>query len=172
MDRRFANGFALTTAYTYGKSIDSSGAGNGGLWVYINSARSRARADGHRRHLFVQNYIYELPFGKGKRFASSGPLAFIVGGWQVNGLLTLMTGEPFNLSVAGGIINAPGNANTPNRNGQFKALKAVGPGTHWFDPSVFGNPATGTFGNFGRVVGVNGAPNGPREIQLGLKLTF
>jgi hypothetical protein len=139
-----------------------------------------------------------------------------------------MTGEPFNLSVNGGIINAPGNANTPNISGEFKTIKNVGPGTFWFDTSIFSNPATGTFGNlgrnsvtgpafahldasifrtfkvterfqaqfrvetinttntphfnnpngditspnFGRVTGVNGAPNGPREIQLGLKVTF
>lgn len=228
LDRRFANGFALTTAYTYGKAIDLSGADNGGLWVYINPQRNRARADGDRRHVFTQSYVYELPFGKGKQFLTSGPAAQIFGGWQINGLLTLMTGEPFNLSVAGGIINAPGNANTPNINGEFKTIKNVGPGTFWFDTSVFSNPATGTFGNlgrnilsgpafahvdasifrtfkvterfaaqfrletinftntphfnnpngditspnFGRVTGVNGAPNGPREIQLGLKVTF
>lgn len=228
LDRRFANGFALTTAYTYAKAIDLSGADNGGLWVYINAQRSRARADGDRRHVFVQSYVYELPFGKGKRFLTTGPAAQILGGWQMNGLLTLMTGEPFNLSVAGGIINAPGNSNTPNLNGEFKALKNVGPGTYWFDTSVFTSPAAGTFGNlgrnilsgpgfahldasifrtfkvterwnvqfraesinfsntphfnnpngditspnFGRVTGVNGAPNGPREIQLGLKVTF
>ncbi|MBL8241884.1 MAG: TonB-dependent receptor [Bryobacterales bacterium] len=228
LDRRFANGFALTTAYTWAKAIDLSGADNGGLWVYINPERSRARADGDRRHVFVQSYVYELPFGKGKNYFTSGPAAQIFGGWQLNGLLTLMTGEPFNLSVAGGIINAPGNANTPNLTGSFKALKDVGPGSFWFDTSVFSSPAAGTFGtlgrnilsgpgfahldasifrtfkiterwqaqfraeainfsntphfnnpngditspNFGRVVGVNGAPNGPREMQLGLKITF
>jgi len=228
LDRRFANGFALTTAYTYGKSIDLSGADNGGLWVYINPSRNRARSDGDRRHVFVQSYVYELPFGKGKQYLTEGPAAYILGGWQFNGVLTMMTGEPFNLSVAGGIINAPGNANTPNLNGAFKTIKDVGPGTFWFDTSVFTSPAAGTFGNlgrnilsgpgffnldasifrtfsitekwkvqfraeainftntphfnnpngditspnFGRVTGVNGAPNGPREIQLGLKVTF
>lgn len=228
LDRRFSSGFLMTTAYTWGKSIDLSGADNGGLWVYINPERNRARADGDRRHIFVQSYIYELPFGKGKPLVNSGPAALILGGWQVNGVLTLMTGEPFNLSVSGSIIDAPGNANTPNLNGSFRILKGVGPGALWFDPAVFSSPASRTFGNigrnilsgpgfanldfsafrkfslteraklefrfeafnfsntphfnnpsgditsvnFGRVTGVNGEPNGPRQIQFGLKVGF
>ena len=228
LDRRFSNGFALTTAYTWAKAIDSSGADNGGLWVYINPLRGRARADGDRRHVFVQSYIYELPFGKGKAFATQGPMAMVLGGWQVNGLLTVMTGEPFNVTVPGGIINAPGNSNTADLVGAYNVLKQVGPGTQWFDKAAFAQPAAGTFGslgrnilsgpgffgidasifrrfkvterftaefraeainftntpkfnnpagditspNFGRVTGVNGAPNGPREVQLGLKVSF
>ena len=228
LDRRFSNGFALTTAYTWGKALDLSGADNGGIWTYINSQRSRARADGDRTHSFVQSYVYELPFGKGKKYLTSGPAGLVFGGWQVNGLLTLMSGQPFNLGVSGGIINAPGNPNTPSLNGAFNVLHNVGPGTFWFDPASFSNPASGTFGNigrnaltgpgfahadasifrtfafterwkvqfraealnftntphfndpngdftspnFGRVTGVNGAPNGPREVQLGLKVTF
>lgn len=228
LDRRFANGFSMTTAYTWGRAIDLSGSDNGNIWTYINPQRSRARADGDRSHVFVQSYVYELPFGKGKSFLTNGIAAQILGGWQLNGVLTLQTGEPFNLSVAGGIINAPGNNNTPNLTGDFKVLKNVGPGTFWFDTSSFSNPAPGTFGNlgrnilsgpglanldgsifrtfsiterwkvqfraeainfsntphfnnpsgditspnFGRVTGVNGAPNGPREVQLGLKVTF
>ncbi|MBL8220175.1 MAG: TonB-dependent receptor [Bryobacterales bacterium] len=228
LDRRFSNGFSMTTAYTWAKAIDLSGADNGGLWVYINPQRNRARADGDRRHVFVQSYVYELPFGKGKKFATSGISAHVLGGWQVNGVLSFMTGEPFGMSVPGGVINAPGNSNTPNLVGEYKVLKAVGPGTFWFDPTAFAQPASGTFGNlgrnilsgpgfanldasifrtftiterfkaqfraeavnfsntphfnnpngditspnFGRVTGVNGAPNGPREVQLGLKVTF
>jgi hypothetical protein len=228
LDRRFSNGFALTTAYTWGKGIDSIGADNGGFRYYINPARNRARADGDVRHVFVQSYIYELPFGKGKKFATSGPMAWIAGGWQLNGILTAQTGGPFNMSVPGGIVNAPGNANDPNLNGAFTATKGVGTHTTWFDPSVFTQPAAGTFGNigrnaftgpglfnldaslfrkfpirekitaelrvesfnftntpkfnnpngditspnFGRVTGAQGAPNGPREFQIGLKVVF
>ncbi len=228
LDRRFSNGFALTTAYTWGKAIDSTGADNGGFVFYINPRRNRARADGDVRHVFVQSYIYELPFGKGKQMATSGPASLLLGGWQVNGVLTLQTGAPFNLSVPGGIINAPGNGNYPDLVGTHSVSKGVGTHTTWFDTSVFRQPAAGNFGtlgrniltgpglgnldfslfrkfsfteriraefrvesfnvtntakfnnpngditspNFGRVTGAQGAPNGPREIQLGLKVTF
>ncbi len=228
LDRRFSGGFALTTAYTWGKAIDSTGADNGGFRYYINPDRNRARADGDVRHVFVQSYVYELPFGKGKKMLTSGPLALLAGGWQVNGVLTLQTGAPFNLSVPGTIINAPGNANDPNLVGEYVNTKGVGSHTQWFERSAFAQPAAGTFGNigrnaftgpglfnldasifrrfnlterwkaefraesfnfsntpkfnnpngditspnFGRVTGAQGAPNGPREIQLGLKIIF
>jgi hypothetical protein len=228
LDRRYSNGFALTTAYTWGKAIDSTGADNGGFRYYINPERTRARADGEVRQVFVQSYIYELPFGKGKPYLASGPMAWIAGGWQVNGILTVQTGTPFNLSVPGGIINAPGNSNDPNLVGAYNTPKGVGTHTTWFDPSAFAQPAAGTFGsvgrnmfsgpgmfnldasifrkftiterlaaelrvesfnftntpkfnnpngditspNFGKVTGAQGAPNGPREFQIGLKVLF
>jgi hypothetical protein len=151
-DRRFSGGFMMTTAYTFSKAIDWSGSDNGGLGNYIVPARNRAVADGHRAHVFVQSYIYELPFGKGKPMANSGPLAWVVGGWQVNGLLTVMAGEPFNLSVPGSVINAPGNVNSPNQLTPFRRIKTVGPeaSSFWFDTSSFAQPAASTFGSLGR----------------------
>jgi hypothetical protein len=228
LDRRFSNGFSMTTAYTYAKAIDSTGADNGGFRYYINPSRNRARGDADIRHVFVQSYLYELPFGKGKKFLTSGPGAWIAGGWQVNSIFTLQTGRPFNLSVPGGIINAPGSANDPNLVGTYTATKEVGPGAQWFERGAFAQPAAGTFGNigrnaftgpglfnidaslfrririterftaelrlesfnatntpkfnnpngditspnFGRVTGAQAAPNGPREVQLGLKIVF
>jgi hypothetical protein len=228
LDRRFTNGFALTTAYTWAKAIDQTGADNGGFRYYINPERNRARADGDVRHVFVQSYIYELPFGKGKPYLTSGFASWLAGGWQINGIMTVQTGGPFNLSVPGGIVNAPANANDPNIIGQYSTPKGVGTHTTWFDPAVFVQPAAGTFGNigrntfsgpglfnldaslfrrfafterwvlefraesfnftntpkfnnpngditspnFGKVVGAQGPPNGPREFQLGLKLLF
>jgi hypothetical protein len=229
LDRRFSGGFALTTAYTWAKAIDSTGADNGGFRYYINPQRNRARADGDVRHVFVQSYVYELPFGKGKKMATAGPIAMLLGGWQVNGVLTVQTGTPFNLSVPGGIINAPGSANDPNLIGAYSTPKGIGTHTTWFNPAAFAQPAAGTFGSvgrnsfsgpglfnvdasifrrfkiserftaefrfesfnttntpkfnnpntditnlatFGKVTGAQSAPNGPRETQLGLKLTF
>jgi hypothetical protein len=50
--------------------------------------------------------IYELPFGKGKRFASGAPrvVELLAGGWSVNGLYTYQSGEPF--SVRSGVLTA------------------------------------------------------------------
>ena len=132
--------------------MDRSGADNGGLCNYIQPSRNYAVADGHRTHAFVQSYIYELPFGKGKPFLNSGPGAWILGGWQATGILTLQTGEPFNLSVPGSIINAPGNSNTPDQVAEFKTPKVVGPEatSYWFDISSFKQQTDTRFGTLGR----------------------
>ena len=123
---------------------------NGSINYYINPERNYAPQPFDRRHQFVQSYIYELPFGRGKNLLTSGPGAWILGGWQVNGILTLMTGTPFNVTAPGASLNAPGNTNNPNINGELTKLKQIGTTAFWFDRSVFSAPAANTFGNVGR----------------------
>ncbi|HYZ86487.1 MAG TPA: TonB-dependent receptor, partial [Bryobacteraceae bacterium] len=156
-DRRFSNGFQLTTAYTWSKSIDYS-EDNGGFAYYINPERTRARSNFDRRHMFNQSYIWELPFGKGKPYASSGFWSYLAGGWQVSGILTAMTGQALNITASGATLNAPGNTNNPDyvRDGSLPVSKnvnfrATGRGqTTWFDTTAFRAPASNTFGNVGR----------------------
>ncbi len=155
-DRRFSGGFLMTTAYTYGKALGYSSE-DPGLWNYIQQRRSYARLDFDRTHVFVQSYVWELPFGKGKRFAQGGPARWIFGDWQVNGVLSLMTGRPmtFGTNVS---ANTPGSSQTPDQVGDIKILHNVaGPGGSalWFDTSVVKAPVnadgkTPHFGNMGR----------------------
>jgi hypothetical protein len=98
-DRRFTGGFATTTAYTFGKGMGYQIGDDGGLTFYINQRRNYARNDFDRTHTFVQSIVYDLPFGNGKRFVSSGVGAAILGGWRVSSFLTLMTGLPLYFTV-------------------------------------------------------------------------
>jgi len=149
-DRRFSNGFMLTTAYTYGKTIDFNNYQN------FNLLLNRARYDNDITHVFTQSYVYDLPFGAGKRFGQSGPLKWVLGDWQVNGLLLLQTGRPLNITFPATSINAPGHSNRPNLVGEGKpeVSGAAGPGQKWFDVTRFVAPPTingvGTLGNVGR----------------------
>ncbi|MBM3811655.1 MAG: TonB-dependent receptor [Acidimicrobiia bacterium] len=148
LDRRFAGGFLMTTAYTWSKAIGFTDE-NGGYSFYINPERSRAELGFSRRHTYVQSYIYELPFGKGRRWMNSGPAAWILGGWQANGILTLMSGPRINFSYTTASINAPNNSQTPNITGAVRVLSGVDDAL-WFDTSNFSAPANGVFGNLGR----------------------
>jgi hypothetical protein len=148
-DRRFSNGFLLTTAYTYGKAIDLSN-DNGGFFNQINYRLSRGRADTDRTHTFVQSYIWELPFGPRGRWLKSGAGRWLLGDWQVNGIFTAQTGDPLNLTYSATTLNAPGNGNRPNVSGKPEIFGAVGRGVKYFDVTKFSVPASATFGNVGR----------------------
>ena len=152
LNRRFSNGFMLTTSYAWGKAIDFNATTTGGNFNNINFALNRGLADWDRRHVFTQNYVYELPFGKGKKFGQSGPAKWILGDWQLNALWTWESGLPLDISISSASLNAPGNINRPNVNGSPEILGNIGPGSKYFDTSVFSAPAPNTIGNVGRNV--------------------
>ena len=148
-DHRSGN-FLLTTAYTYSKTLGITDE-DGGYAFYVNPQRSRFRAGFDRTHVFVQSYVYELPFGKGKSYLTSGWGNRLLGGWQVSGILTLMTGLPLNFDGCDNCpaLDTPGNGQTGNVNGPVMKLYGI-ENQPWFDTSVFSKPAAGTFGNLGR----------------------
>jgi Carboxypeptidase regulatory-like domain len=150
VDRKFLNGLAATTAYTYGKGMGFQQGDDGGLTFYINPRRSYARNDFDRTHTFVQSVVYDLPFGKGKQLLASGPMAAIVGGWRVSGFLTWMSGLPMFFTAPGGNLLAPGNTQTPNLVAPVQILHGVGKGNPWFSASSFAAPTGTSFGNVGR----------------------
>ena len=102
------------------------------------------------KHRFVISYLYELPFGHNRRFASGvSPLVnAIVGGWQFNGITTIQSGTPLSITAnnTAGIFGA---RTQPNNNGQDPVLD--GPVSErlnrYFDTSVYSQPAAFTFGN-------------------------
>jgi hypothetical protein len=140
-DRRFTKSLMLTVGYTFAKAMGYSSE-DGGLWNYIQPRRSYSRLDFDRTHTIVSSFLYQLPFGKDKRFLQSGPGRWILGDWQVNGVLTLMTGLPMTFGTTMS-ANAAGSTLTPDMTGQFVVLHNVAgtSGTDlWFDTSQFKQP--------------------------------
>ncbi len=149
-DRRFSD-FNITTAYTYGKGMGYQDGDDGGLFFYINQRRNYARNNFDRTHTFVQSYVYDLPFGPGKKWLNSGIVGNIAGGWRVTGILTVMTGTPMTFFASGNALNTPGNRQTANQVAPVEILHGVGPNDPWFSQSSFTSPtAAGVFGNSGR----------------------
>jgi hypothetical protein len=155
-DRRFSGGFMMTTAYTYSRNIDQ----------FLRSAQAtpgepdiiqfldRKRADIDYTHIFTQSYIYQLPFGRGKRWGQSGFLGAVLGGWQINALLNLQSGAPLDLGASSSRLQTTGHSTEPNLIGSepVEISGNVGPGQLWFDTSRFESPPSLTFGNFGQNV--------------------
>jgi outer membrane receptor protein involved in Fe transport len=149
-DRHFSNGFATTTAYTFGKGMGFQQGDDGGLTFYINQRRSYARNDFDRTHTFVQSIVYDLPFGRGKRLVTTGAGAAILGDWRVSTFLTVMSGLPLFFTDSNSSLLAPNNTQTPNLVAPVQILHGVGPGNPWFSTTSFAPAAGSTFGNVGR----------------------
>jgi hypothetical protein len=169
LERRFTSGFYLMGAYTWSKSIDdgsvaSSGANNPMASSALpqdsfNWRAERGLSDFDLRHRMVVSSLYELPFGKGKRFLSSSSRAVqgFLGGWQVNGITAVQTGSPFTprLQEGGTTINAgPSGIVRPYLvgNPNLSSGQSI---DRWFNLAAFAVPgASGTpaytFGNAGR----------------------
>ena len=94
-DKRFSGGLNVMSHYTWSKNIDFDGT------YYPRDARlARAVSNNNRAHVFFVASMYELPFGKGRRFlaSTSKPVDLIAGGWQLNGTYSWMAGQPFTPS--------------------------------------------------------------------------
>ncbi len=175
LNRRLVNGLSVGLSYTFSKAINSidneevSGTFgvNGGFlfWAHPSvKARNKALASYDRTHNLSIYGGYELPFGKGKPWASSGIVAALAGGWQLNWLMQTMSGSMFTLFGGGTQVNAPGNQQTPDQIGPLVILGGVGPrpgqaacaptdlSCHYFDPSSFRAvpPSEIRFGTTGR----------------------
>jgi outer membrane receptor protein involved in Fe transport len=149
-DRRFSEGLATTTAYTFGKGMGFQTGDDGGLSFYINQRRDYARNDFDRTQTFVQSVVYDLPFGRGRRWVSSGVGAAILGGWRISSFMTIMSGLPLYFTASSTSLKAPGNTQTPNLVAPVQILHGVGPNSPWFSTASFAAPAAATFGNVGR----------------------
>jgi hypothetical protein len=144
LDHNFHNGFLITTSYTWAKALayrSDLGADDGAPDNYIDFRRNYTVTSRNRKHTFVQSYVYELPFGKGKHFLTSGPGSWILGGWGVTGILTRMSGAPLHFSANGNNLNAPGSTQYPVQIAPFHVLGGID-SAQWFDPSAFCQPST------------------------------
>jgi hypothetical protein len=154
VQQRFSNGVQFLVSYTYGKALDYGGAaasgggavGNGQTVTNMNEWHGPSGYD--TRHRAVISNVIELPFGNGRRWASSagGILQGIIGGWQLAGITTLSTGRPFTVFLQTGVNN--GAPSWPNRIGSGK-LDDPSVGL-WFNPADFVAPPANTYGNSGR----------------------
>jgi len=119
---RFANGFTTLSSYSWSKSIDN-GSGirttDGDFLTPtnfhdINNERGRSAFDFRQRS--TTSFLYELPFGKGKRWGNSLVSAanYLLGGWQIGGILTLQSGFPLTIGCGGGVVQNGGSGCRPD----------------------------------------------------------
>jgi hypothetical protein len=154
INRQFSHGLMIKGAYTYSRAIDlTDDDGWAGLtWNDPNVLRrNRAPAGFNTPHIFQLAYVYELPLGKGKQWASGGGVATkVLSGWQISGIFSAISGQPFNLTASGASLNAVGQTQTPDQVGPVKKLGGVGSGQPFYDPSAFTAVTRVGYGTVGR----------------------
>jgi hypothetical protein len=154
LNRRFKDGLLLKGAYTWSKAIDEAPYSDWTEFRYNAASvfyRNRALADHDIPHNFQLAAVYELPFGDGKKWATSGASRTILGNWQVNGVFSAYSGRPFNLTASGSSLNMPGNAQTPDQvKDNVEVLGNVGDDGTYFDTTAFARVTQVRFGNVGR----------------------
>ena len=142
--------------YTYSKALDYGDNDDSGLtWAWAPMyRRNYALAGFDRTHNFQAYGNYELPIGPGKRWASKGMSSKIIGGWQLNGILSRESGTPFTVGSSGSSVNAPGNTQTANQLLPTVAIlggHGIGAaGASYFNPLAFAPVTTVSFGTSGR----------------------
>ena len=104
LEKRFSNGLTFTSSYTLSKNIAALD--------YLNDqdlAPSRALLDSDRTHRWVFSGVYEMPFGKGRRFGGGAGrgMNLLLGGWQFNWIATLQSGDPMVYTGAADLMGNP-----------------------------------------------------------------
>jgi hypothetical protein len=143
----------LGVSYTYSKSISWGDDTDSGLtWNWAPMIYRNRAVAGFDRTQNLQFYgNYELPFGAKHKLASSGIVSKIAGGWQMNWILSSMSGLPFTVGTSGTSVNAPGNTQTADQvKGEVQILGGHGVGQPYFDPLAFKAVTDVRFGNSGR----------------------
>jgi hypothetical protein len=104
LTKRLRHGLQVQGAYTWSHAIDDSndpivpgGAGVSFVRNPLNPGQDRGNSDHDIRHVGVINYIYELPFGRGKSIASQGILGRVLEGFQLSGVVTMQSGRAFDV---------------------------------------------------------------------------
>jgi hypothetical protein len=155
--RRFSHDMQFQVSYTFGKSLDER-SGTSGRQEFANGqARTfdpydrhldKARSDFDVRHSFVANMTYEVPWGRN----SKGWVKQLVGGYQLNTIVTMYSGAPFSVFVDGDPDRdaTDDNAARPNLIPGVNLYPSQRTPDQWFNPAAFGVPIPGFRGSSGR----------------------
>ncbi len=149
-ERRYANGFKFSVAYTLGKSEDNASDKRNVVWNTYDDSSYWGASSFDRRHVLVVSYIYDLPFWREPNTLMHN----LLGGWQISGSSFFRTGTPFSITRSNDIagvgdggfgqpVDIVGDPNA-NANRQFSNGSDS---NFFFNPQAFANPAQGRFGN-------------------------
>ncbi len=190
--RRITSGFGFQGSYTWSLSKDNGSfdptftvvggstaqSGSSAAFDINNRDLNYAWSDFDRRHVFNLQYVWELPFGRGSRYGSDVPLAldWLVGGWQLSGLVNYSSGRPFtvysNRFTFSNTVTTPANCSGCPRN--LGSVTEENGTSYLFNAeqrAMFSEPLPGEFTDTGRNYFI-GAPDFRADMSLSKKFRF
>jgi len=156
--RRMSGGLTFLSGYTFGKSIDD------GSGIRVLGTDQLKPQDGtcvscergfsifDTRHRFVNSVLYDLPFGKGRKYVNRGVAGGILGNWEVSSIWTVSTGFPLNIAAGADRSNTGHGYDRPNGvPGASLSLDSSRRSTgEWFNIQAVALQPLGTYGNLSR----------------------
>ncbi|WP_263417302.1 carboxypeptidase-like regulatory domain-containing protein [Terriglobus albidus] len=143
--RRFSNGASFTSAFTWSKSLDAT--------QYLNNSDSSlwyGTSSNDRTFRFATSGIYQLPFGRGRQYLHDNAfVSALVGGWQMQGVYQVQSGQPLSFTPAGTSPLYKGTNPVDAAWGRsgYKAsaaAQATGAAGYWFNINSFVTKTTNT----------------------------
>jgi trimeric autotransporter adhesin len=158
LQKRMAHGIMINGTYTFAKSIDDASSIGGGTPIVVQDSNNLAAEYGLSsfdiRHQARINYLYELPFGQGHRFAQKGLTGALFGNWRFSGNIGAQTGTPYTAQVTGTSAANTGSGGVfATRADEICDPNLLAGGRaplHFFNTSCFVVPAAGELGNAAR----------------------
>ena len=157
LQKRLSHGIMINGTYTYAKSIDDASSIGGGTPIVVQDSNNLAAEYGLSsfdiRHQARINYLYELPFGQGHRFAQKGLTGAFFGNWRFSGNFGAQTGTPYTAEVVGtSAANVGSGGVFATRADQIcnPSAGALGAPLDFFNTACFVVPPAGQLGNAAR----------------------
>ena len=135
-EKRYSSGLTFLNSYVLSKfftDAERANASSIGAMDHYNRRLEKTLSENDQTHSVKSGFSYELPFGKGKKWANSGVVNHLAGGWRLAGLLTYWSGAPISVSPGYGL---PLDAGAGNRISvvDYEGWRAA-TGTGHFDPN-------------------------------------
>jgi len=148
VNRRFSRGFTFSIAYTFSKAMGTANADGQFVNPYNTRQYDYRLLDFDRTHALVATYVYNVP-GLSKRLGNHWLLRGIFDGWQISGITSMISGNPFELGVGIAGVNANQRITgswTELPRFQLRSDPRKGPDGLLIDPNAFIIPAIGSLG--------------------------
>ena len=155
LNRRFTAGFQLGASYTWSKVIglccDEENNGGPRIKALAFMHLNRAPLNLDRTHNLQFNAIWELPFGRGRRWDSNNAFVRgVVSGWQINTLTSIMSGTPFSVTSGSASLRMPNNDQRADQvKPEVRKLGGIGVGQPYYDYTAYARVTEARFGTAG-----------------------